>query len=76
MTRGETQSAVCKSPVEKDLHQLAADNNYQLLETLLVESEELRENLQQVDKHQQTALNLAARCGHHQVVKVSAPFWL
>lgn len=61
--------AVCKSPEERDLHALAADNNHQLLETLL--AGEMRSFLEQTDKHQQTPLNLAARLGHLQVVKVS-----
>lgn len=61
--------AVCKSPEERDLHALAADNNHQLLETLL--AGEMRSSLEQTDKHQQTPLNLAARLGHLQVVKVS-----
>lgn len=58
----------CKSPVEKDLHVLVAENNYMLLESLL--EGELQSSIEQLDKHKQTPLNLAARLGHHQVVKV------
>ncbi|XP_054279760.1 ankyrin repeat domain-containing protein 50 isoform X1 [Macrosteles quadrilineatus] len=60
---------VCKSPMERDLHTLAAENNHQMLETLLTEGE-TRVDIEETDKHDQTPLNLAARLGHHQVVKV------
>lgn len=56
------------SPVERDLHVLASENNYQLLETVL--SGDLHASLEHTDRHGQTPLNLAARLGHYQVVKV------
>lgn len=61
------QAVTESSPVERNLHALAADNSYQLLELVLVEGDE---GLQQTDRHGQTPLNVAARLGHAEVVKV------
>lgn len=55
------------SPIERDLHVLASENNYQLLETVL--AGDLHASLEHTDRHGQTPLNLAARLGHYQVVK-------
>lgn len=67
------QAVAESSPVERNLHALAADNNYQLLELVLVEGDE---GLHDTDRHGQTPLNVAARLGHAEVVKVSFIFFM
>ncbi|RZF38779.1 hypothetical protein LSTR_LSTR008149 [Laodelphax striatellus] len=61
------QAVTESSPLERNLHALAAENNYLLMECVLAEG---TASVNETDRHGQTPFNVAARLGHVEVVKL------